>query len=731
MRKLILLLLFCASSVAAQNPLTYQSSATGNITATGSTCATTNACLSVHLPPGSTSVAVTVTGTWSATLVVEMAADNGVTWVSAGTGPSANGQTTYTLTAQTDFRVRCSAFTSGTVGVFINVAPPTIVNLGPIINSSSGGVGSGAAPVMAYYFSNACPVANTSQCYFAPSNTQLANDCTWASTGTTVTCATSHFAASDVGKRVAGYFKTDAFGAIFGCVAGRISFSSMTTGTLTIASFSSATQIALSGNPANTATSNNGCLIWGNPDDSNAVTFETAYAAVSGFCPKVMLASAGYWFSSPHFTSQPVGCAALPASVGATLGNMVYTSGFELEGRGPGNTTIYLGPDFPVAGGNLCTNSEGNITNACFLVPVEGKWSDLQISGGGQLACQVGSTKILLGVSVGTLQNITLTNFCGTGGQIGIEADLLSQLYQINDSGFGSTCLQTVTSQGAIQAFKLACENSPAVNLDIRTGGPVPTFTCFGCLLLGAISSGNMNVIQVASGAEVHLIGSQVANCESGSGCSTTGTTLVKNNGGTIYISDGTLTQQGGVSGSGGVTCFVAGCKTFFDRTNLVGVNYGDIGPGTMYDLGGNSNLFSGSTQAGELGTIQADGRSAMFSCTGTANASITNSLYGTGPNVTATTCVGQTATLGAGIPFQQARTIVGVICTSSATTVSVACKVMVNGSAASTTCTMTAATRCGNFTTTAVNQGDLLSAEIITGAAETGANIKMQVIWQ
>jgi hypothetical protein len=142
MKKLILLLFFCATSVLAQNPLTYQSSSTGNITATGSTCATSNACISVHLPPGSTSVAVTVTGTWSATLVVEMAADNGVTWVSAGTGPSANGQTTYTLTAQTDFRVRCSAFTSGTVGVFINVAPPTIVNLGPISSSGGGAVGS-------------------------------------------------------------------------------------------------------------------------------------------------------------------------------------------------------------------------------------------------------------------------------------------------------------------------------------------------------------------------------------------------------------------------------------------------------------------------------------------------------------------------------------------------------------------------------------------------------------
>jgi hypothetical protein len=163
--------------------------------------------------------------------------------------------------------------------------------------------------------------------------------------------------------------------------------------------------------------------------------------------------------------------------------------------------------------------------------------------------------------------------------------------------------------------------------------------------------------------------------------------------------------------------------------TNIANANYGDVAGCNLVDLGGNGPLFTGVSSLS--GTITSDGRSLMFSCTGTANASATNSLYGTGPNVTATICSGQTATLGTGIPFQQARTIAGVICTSSATTVSVACTVMVNGSPASTTCTMIAATRCSNFTTTAVNPADLLSARIVTGAAETGANIKMEVIWQ
>lgn len=140
MKKIILFLSLLVAYQAAfgqgGSPLTPQASATGNITATGSTCATTNACVAVHLQSGVPSVAVTVTGTWSATLTPEQSADNGVTWVSIGTAISANGQSTYTMTAQTDFRIRCSAFTSGTAAVFINVSQPSIVNLGPIIGTS-------------------------------------------------------------------------------------------------------------------------------------------------------------------------------------------------------------------------------------------------------------------------------------------------------------------------------------------------------------------------------------------------------------------------------------------------------------------------------------------------------------------------------------------------------------------------------------------------------------------
>ena len=688
-----------------------------------------------QLPLNAGTSTVTLTGTFSATVTVRLSANGGSTWVTQGT-QSSTGTVSYSVAGFTFICVDPTTYSSGIVQVTINSSLAS--------GSSSGSGASNAAPNMAFYFTNACQVSNTGQCFFTSANTQLANDCTWSNASTTLTCATSHFVAGDVGKRVAGYFKTDSFGSAFGCVAGRISFSSMTTGTLTIASVQSGTQVTLSGNPSNTATGNNGCFIWGTPDDANASTFETSYAAISAFCPKVMLAAAGYWFSSPHFSTNPTGCLALPSLVGngAVAGAMVYTAGFELEGRGPGNTVIYLGPDFP--NGDPCTRAQGNITNACFLVPVEGKWSDFQLLGGGQLTCQVPANKNLIGVTVGTLQNLALVNFCeaAAGGQIGIKADLLTQIHQVNSSGFGNTCLQTVANEPYVQAFKLACENSPGggtigASVDVMAdGGTTPTFTCWGCLLLGGISvTGTNNIVQMAAGSTVRLIGGVVANCEAGSGCVSTGTALVKNSGGNLYMTDVTGIAQGGAALVGGINCAAASSNNYLERTtlaNIANANYGGNNAGCkLYDLGGNGSLYAGIANNGLLGSVIADGRSLMFSCTGVANASVTNSLYGSGPNITATTCAGQTSTLGTGIPFQQARTIAGIIATSSATTVSVAATLMVNGSATSTTCTMTAATRCNNFTTTAVNPGDLLSVKIVTGAAETGANIQVQALWQ
>ena len=133
MRKLVLLLaLLCAKGVWAQQ------SVIGNITASSTVCASTTTCISLALPgqPAYSGASVTLAGTFSATLQPEMSGDGGVTWVSNGGTLTSAGLTQFTFTGITNFRVRCTAYVSGTVTVTIQ---------GQLAGTGGGGGSSGSA----------------------------------------------------------------------------------------------------------------------------------------------------------------------------------------------------------------------------------------------------------------------------------------------------------------------------------------------------------------------------------------------------------------------------------------------------------------------------------------------------------------------------------------------------------------------------------------------------------
>lgn len=129
---LALLLALCALPLAAQTSPTQYSQ--GNITATGATCGTTNACITLVLQNNAIAESVALSGTFTATITFEASYNNGATWVSEGTSTSA-GTTTFSLGSATQLRARCSAFTSGTVVVYINST----------LAMGDGGSGSGGA----------------------------------------------------------------------------------------------------------------------------------------------------------------------------------------------------------------------------------------------------------------------------------------------------------------------------------------------------------------------------------------------------------------------------------------------------------------------------------------------------------------------------------------------------------------------------------------------------------
>ena len=144
MRKLALFILLLTSPVFAQ--VSPAPSSTGSINASGTTCATTNACVTLPMYATTGGVSVTVSGTFSATLQPEQSGD-GVNWSSSGLATiSAAGTTTYTTTAMIGFRIRASAYVSGTAVITITAG-----------SQSSGSSGGGQNALgTAFYASNSC-----------------------------------------------------------------------------------------------------------------------------------------------------------------------------------------------------------------------------------------------------------------------------------------------------------------------------------------------------------------------------------------------------------------------------------------------------------------------------------------------------------------------------------------------------------------------------------------------
>ena len=130
-------MLFILISLALTASAFADTSSYGNITAAGSTCATSS-CIMLPLPSGTSTVSISVLGTFSATLAFEVTADDG-TWyaVSAYPIPSGTAVTSTTSTGlwvaqaagMLKMRVRASAYTSGTAQVVLTASAAAYARL--------------------------------------------------------------------------------------------------------------------------------------------------------------------------------------------------------------------------------------------------------------------------------------------------------------------------------------------------------------------------------------------------------------------------------------------------------------------------------------------------------------------------------------------------------------------------------------------------------------------------
>lgn len=124
MKRLLALFLLLALRASAQGSGTVPSTTTlqnGPITATSAACLTANSCVWTKLQNGAGTAVVTVIGAFSATLVVEVAADGGNSFTTLATYTTTQVATPFNVAGYTDVRVRATAYASGTASVTLSI----------------------------------------------------------------------------------------------------------------------------------------------------------------------------------------------------------------------------------------------------------------------------------------------------------------------------------------------------------------------------------------------------------------------------------------------------------------------------------------------------------------------------------------------------------------------------------------------------------------------------------
>jgi hypothetical protein len=458
---------------------------------------------------------------------------------------------------------------------------------GQIVNgggsSSGSGVGFGASPIMAIYISPSCPsTSGTGSCFQTPANTQIATGCATSATGNTITCPSGTFASTDVGKKLFGSQTVNPF---LSSTATLVS-----SAPLTIATFSSSAVVTTTTAPGNLASAS---IVWGTPDDTAFAAVDTFMASTANtgdVCPKVFLSQAQYMLTAPHLFTQPAGCLAIPQIVGnaAAQGNMYLAGGFEVEGRGPGTTILWLVPDFPESGN--CNN--GFNSAACFAVPLEGKFSNFQIAGvSGASATGIGTNHKMINVDVGSLEYFTCTNLAMGGGvnHMGVYVSHWAQLQQVNVSQCGDIGVQ-VDSSAIGYFYRLVSENVSAVNSNSSNmnmlGG---TITCVTCRFFGSQFSAATTDILIQAGtlklinSDVQFVG--VSGTAFGIQCITSACT--------VQMSGG-FVKNAGASNATDINCTSA-CNLNISNTTFLASGTGN----TWSNTSASSILYNGTGNTG------------------------------------------------------------------------------------------------------------------------------------
>lgn len=573
-----------------------------------------------------------------------------------------------------------------------------------------------------FQLAQSCPSSNT-QCYATFADTQQVVTCSWTNGLPDVICSTGTFTPNDIGKRIFGFATCKTNQSTYTNSLGATS-----QGAVTISNFINTQHVQVSQNATGTIAAN-GCVIWGHPDDAAVVSLEAA-ANVAFTCPTVQLPSAFLLFTSPHFNTQNTNCA------GSTVSGASYIEyGYTLFGISPGSSGWFITPDFNFA---ACPAS------GCFGNGPGPYWFNFSINGGGLILTGTTPAVTLLnfnnaagGFPYGYLDHFTCTNIgLADTGMIGLN--ITSVLFMKNSviDGCGGTV--TIQNGGTLQMENSAfedqgCAGATCAMFSVQPGG---TLRSYGgnAWAPGPLRNTTTYHTFVNNGGKVNLApGDQISTINGGT---------VAN--GYVGIGTGCYLRADGVNfgyigAQPNTNGFNDGCTnstSFVSQSVFAGGTTGAAviigGSATFFDLGGNT--FSQGTVGvnnASTATYRADGHTINGACTGVSTASSTLGLYGTGPNVTSTTCT--STTIGTGITMQTAGTIRALAVSATAAGVNASSGVVTllkNGVAQTLTCTVGTSTSCFDSThTVSYAAGDLLSFQFTTQAAETLAGVKAYAV--
>lgn len=707
-----LILLLLAPVMQAQ---TLQNPLQGPLQASSATCAPgAGTCVWMKLAPNIGTVAVTVTGTFSETIAVEQSND-GVTFANVGTLTTATTAQQFSVAGMTDFRLRVSAYVSGNALATLQASTAggsSTAGVGSALGINAGATKYGL--ISGLTIPDATLTVGTNN-VSAPNNdgnfTAAMNG--WSCFATNMTSDASSITSL---VQLPQTLQTVGTWATTGAQTGTCSGAGGS-----LASIVGAATLVVA--------------------PKMAVGLNSAWTDTVAICGHLQIPPGVYMIESGIFVTSSNACDMMNANTQLSI-----------SGLGVDSVIFVPSPDMNPA---TCT---GGGTGICVAGGAGINWKDFTIFGAGNSGIGAGfNGKYGLGLSVagssfpaGTNSTGAFVNGLGWGagtagfGGLLVQGQSGAYISNVDIDGMGSTNCTVQTAQFA--AFNQTICGSMSKNALLLNVGPNNFFYDYGGIYGQAVGGGvSFAAVDVSAGGKAWFIGSSIPY--------TTGTAvgacaLYARTAATVYIIGGDFVNPS-IAASAGALCVDNSAAKIYARDALIGpagTAIETFGTGTFVLQGGNT--INGTVAINNAGTLLDEGFETLTgsitntgtiagpnvlqgSCSGVVTPASTLGPYGLG-QFAALTCTSTVTTLGQVMP--QSGTLLGVTVTSGTAGIagSGVVTVLKNGGATTITCTLATTSRCTDFGhATAYVQGDVISAQFTTQAADTLANVKVGIYRQ